>query len=252
MKYLTFFFLFFFLCCGLSAWSTGIKEFSQHFKLIPYPQRIELTSGKGIAYNSIKSIFLSGTFSKPVLYGSLKSLPLTDKAGAGVLVITLSNDKSLPESTEGYVLEVKNDQVMLRAKDEAGLFYGCQTLLQLLEDAHDQSIPIPACRITDYPDIAFRAIHVNLKHHLDAGQYYYNVIDRLAQIKINAIIVEFEDKLRYRKAPLVGASNSISIEEFAAISKYAKDRHIEISPLVQGVGHASFILKHEEYGSSID
>src|SRR5678809_969734 len=75
----------------------------------------------------------------------------------------------------------------------------------------------------------------------------YDMIDRLAQIKINAIIVEFEDKLRYRKSPLVGASDAISIEEFAAISKYAKERNIEISPLVQGLGHASFILKHPEY-----
>ena len=52
---------------------------------------------------------------------------------------------------------------------------------------------------------------------------------------------------RYRKAPLIGAAHAISIEEFEAISRYAKERHIEISPLVQGLGHASFILKHEKY-----
>ena len=136
---------------------------------------------------------------------------------------------------------------LINARSQAGLFYGSQTLLQMLEDANDQRVAIPACRITDYPDIAFRAIHLDLKHHLDAGFYYYQVIDRLARIKINAIIVEFEDKLRFKKAPLVGASHAISIEEFEAISRYAKERNIEISPLVQGLGHASFILKHEEY-----
>ena len=130
---------------------------------------------------------------------------------------------------------------------QAGLFYGSQTLLQMLEDAHDQKVAIPACRITDYPDIAFRAVHLDLKHHLDAGFYYYQVIDRLARIKINAIIVEFEDKLRYKKAPVIGAPHAISIEEFEAISRYAKERNIEISPLVQGLGHASFILKHDKY-----
>jgi N-acetyl-beta-hexosaminidase len=136
--------------------------------------------------------------------------------------------------------------------DPAGLFYGIQTLSQLLEDSQDQQIEIPACRITDYPEIAYRAVHLDLKHHIDAGHYYYSMIDRLASIKINAIIIEFEDKLRYRKAPLVGAPNAISIEEFAALSKYARDRHIEISPLVQGLGHASFILKHDEYKSLRD
>src|SRR4030095_10105999 len=116
-----------------------------------------------------------------------------------------------------------------------------------LEDSHDQQIEIPSCRITDYPEIPYRAIHIDVKHHLDATRYYYDIIDRLAAVKVNAVIIEFEDKLRYRKAPLIGSPNSISIEEFASLSKYAKERLIEISPLVQGLGHASFILKHEEY-----
>ncbi|MEJ7676156.1 MAG: family 20 glycosylhydrolase [Chitinophagaceae bacterium] len=49
------------------------------------------------------------------------------------------------------------------------------------------------------------------------------------------------------KAPVIGASHAISVEEFAAISRYAKERNIEISPLIQGLGHASFILKHDKY-----
>jgi hypothetical protein len=47
--------------------------------------------------------------------------------------------------------------------------------------------------------------------------------------------------------PLVGAPQAISIEEMAALTEYARDRHIEISPLVQGLGHATFILKHDQY-----
>lgn len=86
-----------------------------------------------------------------------------------------------------------------------------------------------------------------MKQHIDAVGYYYDVIDRLAQVKINAVIVEFEDKLRYRKAPLVGAGDAISVEEFGMLSRYAKERNIEISPLVQGLGHASFILKHDAF-----
>ncbi len=77
--------------------------------------------------------------------------------------------------------------------------------------------------------------------------YYYRSIDRLARYKINAVIFEFEDKLRYERQPLVGAPQAISIDEMAALTRYARERHIEISPLVQGLGHATFILKHEEY-----
>jgi hypothetical protein len=59
--------------------------------------------------------------------------------------------------------------------------------------------------------------------------------------------VEFEDKLKYERSPVVGASHAISIQDFEALSNYAYERNIEISPLVQGIGHASFILKHPEY-----
>ncbi len=218
------------------------------FKLIPSPQKVELISSKeGISYNSLIEIYLSGTATRPVLYEPLKSLRLTNKSGEGILTLNISSTGDVPISPEGYVLEIKNNQVIINARAQSGLFYGCQTLLQLLEDAFDQQVKIPACRITDYPNTAYRAIHLDLKHHLDAIGYYYKMIDQLARIKVNAVIVEFEDKLRYRKAQIVGADDAISVEQFAAISRYARERNIEVSPLVQGLGHASFILKHEQY-----
>jgi len=236
------------LFCSINASATvKTDSISKHFKLLPAPQKIELTPGKGIFYNDLQAIHLQGAAKRPVLYELLKGLPLADKKGKGIITLNLSDDNNLPSSSEGYVLEIKDDQVIIGAKTQAGLFYGSQTLLQLMEDARDQHINIPTCTITDYPNIAYRAVHVDLKHHLDATYYYYDMIDRLARIKINAIIIEFEDKLRYRKAASIGASDAISIEEFAAISRYAQERNIEISPLVQGLGHASFILKHEQY-----
>ena len=101
----------------------------------------------------------------------------------------------------------------------------------------------------DEPLLEYRAVHFDVKHHLDTTKYYYDAIDRLAALKINAVVFEFEDKLRYRRRPAVGGPLSIGIEEMAALSRYANRRHVEISPLVQGLGHATFILKHEEYAS---
>ncbi|QMU31058.1 beta-N-acetylhexosaminidase [Adhaeribacter radiodurans] len=247
MRYLYLLFLCISFVNQVKAQTTDLANFKENFKLLPQPQKIEILSGKGLASTSVKNIFLNGSAQKPVLSGLLENLPLSASAGKNSLILTISSNNDVPASPEGYFLRVENDQVHISARDQAGLFYGCQTLNQLLEDARDQQIKIPACKITDYPELAYRAVHLDLKHHLDAGHYYYNLIDRLAQVKVNAVIVEFEDKLRYRKAPKVGASNAISIEEFAAISRYARDRNIEISPLVQGLGHASFILKHDQY-----
>jgi len=238
-------FLFFYSIYASAAERTD--SFSKKFGLIPVPQKVELLSGKGIIYNTLTAIRLQGMAKRPVLYGDLKTLPLSDKAGEGILTLNLSGNVNLPKSPEGYVLEIKNGQVTINARSEVGLFYGCQTLLQLLTDSRDKKIEIPSCRITDYPDIAYRAVHLDLKHHLDKIDYYYKMMDRLARIKVNAVIVEFEDKLRYRNTPVIGVSNAISVEQFAALSQYAHERNIEISPLVQGLGHASYILKHEQY-----
>ncbi len=240
-------FLFFHIC----AFASTPAEFSEHFKLLPQPQKIELLTGKGLLYYELRGVHIQDKGNRPVMTGILSNLPRIGFGAFGSVSLIINVNLGLP-SAEGYQLEIMDSKVMVQAMDPAGLFYGIQTLSQLLEDAQDQQIEIPPCRITDYPEIAYRAVHLDLKHHIDAGHYYYAMIDRLAGIKVNAIIIEFEDKLRYRKSPLVASPNAISIEEFAALSKYAKDRHIEISPLIQGLGHASYILKHEKYKSLRD
>ena len=177
----------------------------------------------------------------------LSQLTIIKSDGNGTLTLTLDKTiKNIP-SDEGYILTISDDKAEITAKGEAGLFYGCQSLEQLLEDSRDYHKPVPACKITDFPALSYRAVHFDVKHHLDHMNYYYESIDRLARYKINAVVFEFEDKLRYRRQPLVGAPQSISIEEMAALTRYARERHIEITPLVQGLGHATFILKHQEY-----
>lgn len=223
----------------------NLDAFNKQFRLLPQPQKIELLGGEGLEYSDLRAICLDNA-AKPVMPEKLTCLPLSGKRGTGTVSLII-NPKLILPSSEGYRLEISKKQVVVEAPSEAGLFYGLQTLDQLLEDSHDLRIKIPSCRITDYPEIAYRAIHLDLKHHIETIHSYYNIIDRLSKIKINAVIVEFEDKLRYRKVPVVGAANSISIEEFAALSKYALKRNIEISPLVQGLGHASYILKHDQF-----
>lgn len=226
--------------------------FREQFRLLPFPQKVTLIKGAGLAFNGLEEVCLEGLERRPVLSGPLATLPMAKRQGKGVLTLQIKNDPSLPSSQEGYILKINAGAVIITAKNETGIFYGCQTLLQMLEDARDQFLIIPACVITDFPDIAYRAVHLDLKYHLDNLDYYYRMMDRLAAIKVNAVILEFEDKLRYRSAKVIGAENSISIDEFAALSRYAQDRHIEISPLVQGLGHAAFILKHDEYAGLRD
>lgn len=209
---------------------------------MPQPQSIEVLSGKGFMYNELTFVSATSGTPVPVLGPLADVLPRNRRSGKG-LYLQLS-DQHVPDSPEGYVLEVNDKGVAVTARTEAGLFYGCQTLEQLLEDSRDFGREIPRMKITDYPAIAYRAVHLDTKHHLDRMDYYYRMIDRLARYKVNAIIWELEDKLRFTRRPEIGAPNAISKQEMQTLCRYAKERNVEISPLVQGLGHAGFILKH--------
>lgn len=233
----------FFIASAVLFFNTlSAKELNKLFRLIPLPQKIEVKSDKGILWNEISYIWSEEESGYPVLNEVLDRLPRY--AGKGKGVILKRTEIAVPHPEEGYILEVEGDKITIQAQTETGLFYGCQTLAQLMEDSRDFDLVIPCMKITDYPALPYRAVHFDVKHHLDNMHYYYTVIDKLARYKINAIIWETEDKLRFARRPEISAPNAVSKEEMQAISRYARKRHIEISPLVQGLGHASFILKH--------
>lgn len=230
------------LCLSMFPVWLFAKEPVTGFRLIPQPQKVELLKGKGFRYGELKYIVTQDSATVPVLGELVDQLPRIVKKGKGVLLILSEN--GVPESKEGYVLKTGNNGVTITAGGNAGLFYGCQTLEQLLEDSRDFDREIPAMEIVDYPRLAYRAVHFDTKHHLDRMEYYYTEIDKLARYKVNAVIWEVEDKLRYTRRPEVAAPHAISKQEMQALCRYARDRHIDVSPLVQGLGHAGFILKH--------
>lgn len=230
------------LCLSMFPVWLFAKEPVTGFRLIPQPQKVELLKGKGFRYGELKYIVTQDSATVPVLGELVDQLPRIVKKGKGVLLILSEN--GVPESKEGYVLKTGNNGVTITARGNAGLFYGCQTLEQLLEDSRDFGREIPAMKIVDYPRLAYRGVHFDTKHHLDRMEYYYAEIDKLARYKVNAVIWEVEDKLRYTRRPEVAAPHAISKQEMQALCRYARDRHIDVSPLVQGLGHAGFILKH--------
>lgn len=231
----------------LLAWclcSFSIQARTLEFQIIPQPQHIEMHKGRGINYDEIRFILNKSQTQYPVLGSFLDALPRTEKPGKGVFLHI--HTENVPDSPEGYVLTVQRDGIHISSKSSAGLFYGCQTLEQLMEDSRDFQTPIPYMKITDYPAVSYRAVHLDTKHHLDRMEYYYRMMDKLSRYKINAVIWELEDKFRYSSHPELAASNAISKQEMQALCRYAKERNIEISPLVQGLGHASYILKHHQ------
>jgi hypothetical protein len=157
----------------------------------------------------------------------------------------INADYDIPN--EGYSMNINKEKVEITAKDHAGLFYSFTTLTQLISDSKDLLIDLPIVSIKDYPSLNYRSIHIDVKHHTEKKDYYFKLIDQLASIKINGIIIEFEDKLGYQRRPKIAAPDSYSISWWKSLSEYANERNIKISPLIQGLGHASYILKHDKY-----
>jgi hexosaminidase len=203
---------------------------------------IENTSLKA---DQLKYAFSPTGDSLPLRYGLTKNITTTDERENAQIEFVIEPEENT--ASESYELELKKEKIYLKAQDKAGLFYGFITLNQLMEDAQNEKVSLPSVSIQDAPKIAFRPIQIDVKHHLEKKSYYYELLDELAQLKINGVIIEIEDKLQYKRRPEIASSDAYSIEEWKSISDYALARNIGISPLVQGLGHASFILKHDTY-----
>ena len=147
---------------------------------------------------------------------------------------------------EAYGLVVTLRGLAAAANAPEGLFYAAATAAQLLEKREGRAF-FPACTVSDWPDLEFRAVHVDLKHHMERFEYLVDLVRNLAGFKVNALVLELEDKFLYRKRPEVSAPLSLSADDLKSLTAVCKEFHVELVPLIQGLGHASYILKHPKY-----
>lgn len=215
------------------------------FKLLPQPQQFAVTGSSELKYDDVKTYFAKNDISLPVVNDLLKQISKSQSEQDADIVFGI--DSSLDVKPEGYELNITDEQIVITGKDKAGLLYGFASLGQMMVDAREQDVFLPLCSIKDFPLLSYRSIHLDIKHHLEKKEYYYKLMDKLASYKVNGIIVELEDKIQYERQTGIGSSDAWSIEEWEQLANYANERNIEISPLVQGLGHASFILKHDKF-----
>ncbi len=223
-----------------------------NLKLIPYPQEV---SGDGKTY-SFKNISIvadknasnADLFAVEELVRSLKTyfnIDANKGQSTGSVILTRKGaDKHL--GIDGYQLLVSDGKIQIIAADAPGIFYGTQTLLQLIQ-GDGNGFKIPGVKIKDWPTIKERAVHYDTKHHQDKKEYVESFIRDLAHCKINKLVWEWEDKLAYTSHPEIGAPGAFTIAEMQHFTQYARRYHIELVPLVQGLGHVSFILKWPQH-----
>jgi hexosaminidase len=232
--------------------------------VIPKPN--QLVNGKG------SFIFNHGmTIDKPFQSGAatllenklLKSagIHLKDVSTGEKAVITLRIDKSIIQSLEGYKLIIKSNQITINAATENGLYYGVQTLLQLLpfQIESDKKVnakwEVPCVTITDAPKFTYRGVMLDVARHFITVDHLKKLIDVFAMIKINKLHLHLTDDQgwrieikRYPKLTKIGSSRIeadgtiysgfYTQDQIREIVNYAASRYIEIIPEIEMPGHA--------------
>lgn len=245
--------LFIFQFFGLKSYSTDLFDIGLY--VIPYPQQVTI-GGEDFVLTNNFTIVLDKKSSEVDKFTASELLNNLQKEwGITGSVSNIEGDNSIILShknvaaglkEQGYEIESSANKIIIKSASETGLFYGTQTLLQLIKKAKTGLI-IPGLKITDWPDIKKRAVHYDTKHHQDKKSYVEGFIKDLAKYKINQLVWEWEDKLAYQSHPGVGAPGAFTIEEMQELTRYAKKYHVELVPLVQGLGHVSFILKWPQH-----
>ncbi|MFH0757491.1 MAG: beta-N-acetylhexosaminidase [Bacteroidota bacterium] len=254
--------MFFFTSLSLRATGAHSALFDAGIYLIPYPREVVL-GGEDFAPGPKLSIVLDRNASEQDRFAASEmAAELQEQWGIRSAITDTPLDQSIvltrkgvskkitglseKKAEQGYQLTTAAHQVVIRAKGATGLFYGTQTLLQILKRG-PQGVYIPAMEITDWPDIPERACHYDTKHHQDKREYVEGFIRDLARYKINMLVWEWEDKFEYPSHPEIGAPGAFTMEEMQEITRYARKYHVQLVPLVQGLGHVSYILKWPRY-----
>lgn len=188
------------------------------------------------------------------------------KKGAGNNSIILSLQHMDSSVTGAYTLAVNNNGISITGNDEAGTFYGIQTLIQLLPVQKMSSLDIPYISVKDYPRFQYRGMHLDVGRNFFPADYMKKYIDYLALHKYNTFHWHLtEDQgwrieiKKYPKLTSVGGFRNGTIighypgkgntsehyggfytqEEIKEIVKYAQGRYITIIPEIELPGHSS-------------
>ncbi|MBN8853203.1 MAG: beta-N-acetylhexosaminidase [Sphingobacteriales bacterium 50-39] len=194
---------------------------------------------------------------------------------AATIRLSLNKKPETALGDEGYDLTVNNTGITIKANKTAGLFYGVQTLLQLLPKEVDSRTPvkgiewsIPCVAIRDYPRFAWRGLMLDVSRHFFTVQEVKNFIDQMVKYKYNLLHFHLTDdegwRIEIKSLPRlteVGAWNVRREGRFGTFSTptpdeprnyggfytqndikelvaYAKDKFVDILPEVDIPGHS--------------
>ncbi|MCR8558374.1 family 20 glycosylhydrolase [Mucilaginibacter sp. BJC16-A38] len=187
------------------SFNAAAQEISR-YPLIPYPA--ELVAGKGsFIITSKTSILLAERFwneanelNDLLSKGLGKKLSITKNPNPHAIKLVYDASIAAPEA---YKLTITPQQVIIAAKDPAGIFHAIETIRQLLpvsiEDGNiAKQLSLPALTIEDHPTYEWRGMHLDVSRHFFSINYLEKFIDRMALYKMNKLHLHLTDDQGWR------------------------------------------------------
>jgi len=203
-----------------------------------------------------------------------KKVAVSNSSNASIrLVLNKKEDQTI--GAEGYKLSVKPSGILVSANKPAGLFYGLQTLWQLMPQEIDSKTrvngvkwQVPVVEITDYPRFGWRGLMFDVSRHFFTVKDVEDFIDLMVQYKLNLLHMHLTDDEGWRveikslpRLTTVGAWNVkregyfgtfapippdeprtyggfYTQNDIRTLVKYAQDRFVNILPEVDVPGHS--------------
>src|ERR1035438_6792920 len=152
-----------------------------------------------------------------------------------------------PDSREAYSLQVDPKGAEIRAPSSAGLFYGVQTLLQMVEGSGPRAA-LPEAVIRDWPALPYRGFMMDLSHgQLLRIPEIERQLDLLARFKANQYFFYAEAAIEFEGYELVNPDGRYTRDEVRSVIEYARQRHIDVVPCMELYGHMHDLFRVEKF-----
>ena len=252
------------------------RSAANSFGIVPKPFSIEARKEKPFEIKADTSIVYQGEASKPeaeYLQGRIAAatglqLAVRDSGGSNAIVLRIDPERVKFNEKDAYTFESGGENITITGKSASGLFYGIQTLFQLLPPGiysdtpvADMKLTVDALTIQDKPSMGrIRGLLVDIARHFRTKEELKKIIDSMAMHKMNALHIHLSDDEGWRveikaypKLTSVGAIGNrsdrnapaafLTQEDVKELCAYAAQRHVAIIPEIDMPGHMGAAIK---------
>ncbi len=249
--------------------NTENLEVIDEFSIIPQPNLLNMQPGfqkeptDYFIFNNALNIVATDTSLNSLAELAKKLLRTETGSGKNTPRLILRKaEMNIPE--EAYRLQILKDSIVITADREAGLFYGLQTLNQILPQERDKAVLIHQAQIDDWPRFKYRGMHLDVCRHFYSVDFIKSYLDLMARYKLNTFHWHLTEdqgwRIEIKKYPLlteIGAwrmeldtatGDSIRYggyytqDQIKDVVTYARKNHITIIPEIEMPGHSRAAL----------